>query len=188
MQGVKYYRLLLTSDDGWVVSPKARFDDGSELDVWAYRRGRRIDDARPIPFEIVQEGVRQDFNVTPFSPTVVSRRMADVLASLAPDDIQRLPARVYGELAGDWEVVNVVTCLDCIDHRRSIITYYPPDHRFHPGEPRGVLRLVVDPAPARDRHVFLPKGWPVAVIASQVVRDGLEEIGATGVRYEIVTK
>ncbi len=183
-----YYRLLLTNDDGWVVSPKARFDDGSGLDPWAYRRCIRVDDPRPIPFEVIQEGRRQDFNVTPFSPTVVSRRMAETIASIAPDDVQRLPAAVDGEEDGEWEVLNVLACPECIDRDRSIIQYHPPDDPDHPGLPRGVVKLVIDPARSRGCHIFLPKHWPIAIVVSQAIKDRLVELGATGVQYVVVSR
>jgi hypothetical protein len=180
---VNYYRLTMTACDCWILSPKLCYDDGSELDEWAFQRGVRIEGDRPIPFKLLQEGTRLDFNPTAFSPIVFSRRMAEFLDEVAPGEIQRLPARIDGERDGDWEVINVLTCLDCIDHDRSIIQYRPANDSHRPGKPRGVIKLVIKTDVARGHHVFLPQDWELALIGSQVVRDGLEAMGATGVKY-----
>lgn len=80
--------------------------------------------------------------------------------------------------------MNVITCLDCIDYHKSIITsYYPANHPDRPGKPRGVLYLVFDANRIGSHHIFRPKGWEVELVVSDTVKNALMEIGVTGVDF-----
>lgn len=123
-----------------------------------------------------------DYEEAKFAIPIVSRRVADYLSDIAPDDIQRVPAVLPGD-PGEWELLNVLTCIDCIDHSRSTIQYYPPDHPSKPGKPRTVIWLVLEESKIRGRHIFRPKGWEVKLIVSETIKDGLQALGATGLEF-----
>jgi hypothetical protein len=174
----RFFRMVFADEERWHVTESSW--DRSPFDVLACRP---VEGIAPIRLRIYSDGKRVDYDVTSFSTVVVSRRFAEVVSSIAPNDIQRLPAVVEGD-DGNWEVLNVIACLDCIDHQRSIITsYYPQNHPEFPGEPDGVIRLMVDRSRIGDHQVFRPKGWTVAVIVSNTVRRALREIGVTGVEF-----
>lgn len=75
-----------------------------------------------MPFSMHILGKQVDYNQTAFGAMVVSHRMAESIADIAPGDVQRIPA-IIDAAEGSWEVFNVLTCMDCIDHRRSVIHY-----------------------------------------------------------------
>jgi hypothetical protein len=55
------------------------------------------------------------------------------------------------------------------------------------GSYRMVTRLVIDESLVpTDIHLFRIEGWNVAVIVSQVIKDALDEIPATGIAYQPV--
>lgn len=181
-----YFRLTMADEDRWHLEIEEHFSDGTPVDIWGYSRCLAIDNPKPVPFRIQVEGTRVDYTPTAFLATVVSRRMVEVLERMAPKDIQRIPALVDGKNS-EWEVINILSCVDCIDHAASLIQYYPSNHPTNPGEPRGVLRLVLEPSRIGDHHIFHPKDWQVATIVSSVVKTALEEIGSTGIEYIPVT-
>jgi hypothetical protein len=121
-----------------------------------------------------------------FATTIVSSRLADLWQRIAGKDIQRIPADVEGD-DGEWEVINIVSCVECISHEQSKITYYPDRHPEKPGKPSGVLKLVLDPDRIGDHHIFHPKDWETVTIVSDSVKRAMEEMGATGVDYWPVT-
>ena len=184
---LKYYEIEMADEERWHLALIDNFPDGSEVDIWAYHRCKFLAEPKPVPFEIQVDGKRVDYNPTAFSPMVVSRRMADCLATVCAEDFQRIPAVVGGD-KGDWEVINVLSCVDCIDHGASTMQYYPLDHPTKAGKPRGVIQLVLDPHRIGRHHILHPAGWRVATVVSAVVKTALEEIGATGIEYVAVTE
>lgn len=176
----------MASDERCTVSVGRCFSSGDPVDKWAYTRCEWVADSRTVPLTIRNEGARVDYSPTAFGSLVLSERMAVVLDAVAPSDIQRIPAVVEGD-PGPWEVLNVLPCVDCIDHQRSQIQYYPADHAEKANEPRGVFRLVIDPAKTQGRQIFRPEGWQVVVIVSAKVKESLEVAGITGIDYWQVT-
>lgn len=121
-----------------------------------------------------------------FGALVFSREAADVVSRVAPADIQRIPVEINAP--GEWEVVNVLKSVDCIDHDASIVHYYPPDHHEYPNKPNGIIKLMLDSSRiSPDCHIFKVKNWRVATIVSETLKDALEEIDLVGVRFIKVT-
>ncbi len=184
----QYYQLAIGADEkAWHLDIQDVFADGSPVDIWAYRGCRRLRDPKPVPFAIQVDGDRIDYYDSASCTTVVSRRLAELWERLAGDEIQRIPALVEGD-SGEWEVINIVRCIDCIDHTRSKITYYPDNHPKTPGKPRGVLRLVLDADRIGHHHIFHPTDWEVVTVVSELMKRAMEDMGATGIDYWPVTE
>lgn len=183
----RFFRLVVgDNEDAWHLQIAELFTDGSPLDIWAYGRCMRLERPKPVPFTIQVDGQRIDHYHSAFGAIVVSKRLAVQWESIAGADIQRIPAFVEGD-SGEWEVINIVSCVDCIDHKRSKITYYTDKHPERPGKPRGVLRLVLDRERIGNHHIFHPKDWEVVTIVSDAVKRAMEVMQATGVDYWPVT-
>jgi hypothetical protein len=185
---VKYYSLAIDEGmpDAWYLRIEETFPDGTPVDKWAYLGTERVEDLRPVPFAIHEPGPAIDFNPTPFSATVVSKRLADYWESMARHDVQRIPA-IVGDDCKNWEVFVVLRTIDCIDRDRSVIDYYPPNHSEKPNEQRGVWNLVLDTSRIGDHHLFHPKGWEVTTIVSETVMKGMLAMGITGAAFMPVT-
>lgn len=180
---MNYYDLFPSSDDGWHLIAKDTFSDGSPVDTYRYRRCQRVYDLRPVPVEIQVSGKPIDFYDMVLSGPVLSKRLADCWQSIAPQDIQRIPATVEGD-NNEWEVIVVLNSIDCIDHKRSKITsYFPLDHPDFPGKPRAVLYLILDPDCIGGHHIFRPKGWESMIVVSETIKNAMEAMGATGIEY-----
>lgn len=149
------------------------------IDVW---ESREVDPSLVVRFKVFADGKRADFNRASHAIIVASKKLGELLHLIAPKDIQLVPAEVDGD-SQPWWVVNVLSCLDCIDHLRSDITYYPTDHARTPGKPRAVLKLVIDPSRVEGHHVFLPKGWEVTLIVSDTVKEAMAQAQITGAEF-----
>ncbi|MCH7727851.1 MAG: hypothetical protein IH991_15435 [Planctomycetes bacterium] len=179
---MKYFKLAMTNDERWTLAIDRVFASGESVDIWAYSLGKVANANCSVPFHQDVEGESVDFNPTAFGSIVVSTKMANVLAEFASSDIQRIPAQVQG-VQGDWEVLNVLSVVDCIDHELSKIQYFPDDHPEKPEKPRGIMKLVLDSGKASGRHVFKLKDWLVATVVSEDVKVALEDAGITGVEF-----
>ena len=178
---MQYFKLVMANEERWTLAIARQFPDGREVDIWAYSMGQPAADDT-VPFVVDVDGEIVDYNVTAFGSIVVSSKMAEILCRIASTEIQRIPAAVRGA-DGDWEVLNVVSVVDCIDHDRSRIQYFPLDHAEKPAKPRAIIKLVLDLDRAKGHHVFKPMDWLVATIVSADVKAALEDAGITGVEY-----
>ncbi|MCO6044521.1 hypothetical protein NG895_11450 [Aeoliella sp. ICT_H6.2] len=107
--------------------------------------------------------------------------MANIIDEIAPDEIQRIPTVIAAE--GSWELINPLHVVDCIDHDRSDIQYYPPDHPRLAGNPRMVVKLVINGNRTQGHDLFMAKGWRVATIVSERLRMALQDTGISGIDF-----
>jgi hypothetical protein len=185
-----YYELLTDETlASWTLAPPFDecYGDGTALDIWAFCTCQKFAGAMPVPFRVCEGGVPVDYNDTAFGALVVSERLATALTALAGKELQRIS--VHLSAPGTWEVLNLLTCIDCIDHARSVIEYYPVafEDPSRAGKPRGVLDLRVRRDAVEGKHLFRPKDWQVAVIGSELVKQLILDNGFTGVSFRPVT-
>jgi hypothetical protein len=185
---MSYYLLWIDENiPGWTLSISEEYADGTRVDIWAFSRCEAFAGQVPVPFRISEDGPVVDYNMTAFGAIVVSTRLADAFSSLAGEEIQRIPVRL--ESPGQWEILNVLQRVDCIDYGQSIVQYYPTDHpdRSRAGKPRGIARLRIQEEPAGGRHLFRPTNWEVDIIASDAVKRLVLDGEFTGMDFRRVS-
>ncbi len=165
----------------WTLEMKEFFQSGKRIDEWAFTRGAFYDSEQPVPFFVVGDGTRVDYNPTAFSPIVISEALSRLIEEIAPNDVQLVDASIDGE-SGEWKVMNFLSLVDCIDHSRSKIRYCDLDDPYRPGKPRSVDRLVIDEKRAQGHHFFILQDWKVAIV-SETMKDAIRKAGITGMTY-----
>jgi hypothetical protein len=129
-------------------------------------------------------GVALDFSLTSFGVPVASKRIGEVFKSVADSDVQCLDLRIPGH--GGLVAINCTRTIRCIDESRSeFIKWTPEDHRPElAGEYRQVTKLSLDVASIPlDVQCFRVKGWLVAIIISETLKDAMELAGCRGARF-----
>lgn len=179
---MRYYELVMGCEDRWTISLNRTFDNGDTIDIWQYSRCEAVENTRPVPCRVKVAGTEVDYCPTSFGALVVSSPMADVIAGLSEAHVQTIPASIEGH-SSSWKILNILACIDCIDHEQSQIYYHPPSHREKPNKPRGVVKLAIDPGRANGHHIFRLTEWRVAVIVSEKMRDRLEDANMQGLEY-----
>ena len=170
----------------WFLTMGDRFADGSCVDIWAYTQCRRVQNPKTVPIIIKERGEYADYNyVAVAGVPLISQRLAGLLSEVARDDVQLIPAQI--DAPGNWYVANVLPRVDAINHERSIIHYRDNDNPHRPGEPRGVIRLVIDPDRVAGLDIFRLFGWNVALIVSQRIKERCECEGMTNMQFTSVT-
>lgn len=183
----RFYELSITPIPGtWFLAVPWLNEDGSWKDIWAYTRCERLKDPSPVAATIKHAGRSRDINFASFDIPIMSRKVNDVLEAEAPGEIQRVPVTI--DAPGEWEVTNVLHEIDCIDHRESLIQYWPNDHPEKAGKPRGVLKLVIDPDRVEGAQIFRLKGWLGPIIISAKLKAALEAAKFTGLICRAVSR
>jgi hypothetical protein len=193
----------LYSDGRWYLN-RLCDSTGIELDSREFRYGKPVHLGPPIsaktwkegtpiaarpPLKVLLDpdrvGLPLDFTFTNADMPVVGSRVARILAAIAPQDIQQIPVLVESQNE-DYNIINVVTVVDCIDVRRSEIQWYTEGNNVRPdkaGMPEMITKLVIDPVRAGEHHIFRIYGWEIAVVVSDVIKNAFEQSNVSGVRF-----
>lgn len=174
---------VVPADCQWSLGLRRLDGEMYGYDVWMFTQCRpAIGAISPVPVEILADGPVADFNDSNYA-VIISRRLADFLRDFLPADAaEYLPADVSGA-EGEWEVLNLLESIDCLDRERSKIEYRDMSDPDRPGEPRSVNRMVLDPLRASGHDLFRLKDWKVAVIASERFKNAFQKAGFTGIDF-----
>lgn len=152
-----------------------------------FNEGRPVQLKERLTVPIEHAGRPLDFTLTALSVPVVHVKVAALLAEQAPRDIQLMPVDVPGY--PDQYLIWVATKLiRCIDEKASQVQFW----RLEDGLPEkvgqyyAVDHLRINPTKVGDAQVFRIEGWPLALIVSDSIRVGLDQMGVTGMTFEEV--
>jgi hypothetical protein len=190
MMAKRYFDL---SDD---VHIAGRWYLGTPLDAagqaqgsWLFTRGEPTQVEAPLRVPLYRPGKPLDFSLADAGAIpIVHAKVASLLREFAPTDVQLFPVVPEGE-SDDFFLVNVTRVVKCIDDRASEeVEYWMPED----GRPektskyRAVAGMRIDPSKVGEAKVFRTWGWTIALIVSEEIKEALERIGATGVRFKQV--
>lgn len=183
--------------DGRVLDPRL-FTEGREYRGYTVYPGDRgtgappataLDCSNELPLQLpVRKGLRPlDFTLGSFDMPVVVERVAARLAPIVGRSVQWIPATVTGfDLR--FMILNVLTVLDAVDDEHSEITRWTSEDG-HPlperiGTYAGIGRLVLRRDVVGHSPTFRLKNWEVALVVSQTVKAALEDLQATGIKFQ----
>jgi hypothetical protein len=187
----RYFRLL----DDLQVPGRWELNDpvdqrGQELQTWSFARGEPAHVEGRIRIPLYVPGGPLDFSLLASAPVpVVRARVAAMFARLAPDDVQLIPVDV-DEQTEPYVLLNVTRVVKCIDDEASDeVRYWRPED----GQPekvgryRSVRGMRIDPSKVGGARMFRTWGWELAIVVSEAIKEALERMGATGMRFQEVT-
>ncbi|MBJ6759774.1 hypothetical protein JGU66_03305 [Myxococcaceae bacterium JPH2] len=166
--------------------------DGTPVDdPWKFVEGRPVTLNQKLRVPVSRPGVPVAFEFAGAAQTpIVNARIASALTQMAPADIQLFPVDV-DDVAGTYHLLNVARTIRCIDDELSREVRYfeasDPLHSHRAGEYRHVSGLRIDKSKApSDARVFRLWGYFLPIIVDGEVKDALEAVGASGVRFDEV--
>jgi hypothetical protein len=162
---------------------------GREVDLWQFERGEPVDLEGRLRIPMDRPGKSLDFSMTPVGGApVVHSRVATLFTQLVPKDVQLVPVDVEGQ-PEEFFILNVTRVVKCIDDKASkeIQHWKPEDGRPEKtGKYRAVHGMRIDPGAVGDAKVFRPWGWMVVLVVSEELKQALERIGVTGMKFKEV--
>jgi hypothetical protein len=184
-------RFFKLSDDVYVLerwhlaTPVDR--QGRKVHDWDFKRGTPVHVEGRLKIPIQVAGRPLDFSEAGIRIPVVHVKLASMLAELAPNDVQLIPADIEGQ--PDQYLVLVATRLiRCIDEKASrVLLWTVEDGRPEKvGKYRDVRDMRIDKTQVGNAKVFRPEGWSGTLLVAEEVKDAMERLGATGTRFEEV--
>jgi hypothetical protein len=189
----RYFRMLddVTVPGRWFLCDPV---DGKGNDLWwCFSEGKPVQVERPVRVHFnahAKRGSPIDYCELDGDPVpVVHVRVASMLAELASSDVQLIPVGLEG-FPDQLCILNVTRVIDCIDDAASeyVKRYTPGDAEVFAdkvGEYSSVRGLRIDRERVGDARIFRTWGW-IAIIVSAEIKEALERLGTTGVRFEEV--
>jgi hypothetical protein len=163
---------------------------GREVDdPWMFKTGVpvRVEGRLKVPITI--RGKPLDFSLAGIGVApVVHVKVAALLTELAADEVQVFSVDIDGQ-PEQFCILNAIRVVKCIDdHASAEVDYWTPEdgQPEKVGQYQGVHGLRIDPALVGNARIFRTWGWTVALIVSEEIKDALERIGATGVKFKEV--
>lgn len=166
-----------------------RIDVSPSLRVPLWTDGTIVEVEMPLSVSLRYEGRPLDFTYADFDMPIATCPVSDLLAAVGGNDIQRFPV-IIGKTINKFDIINVITKINCIDRNRSYIEWWEEGNDIRPdlaGTPKLVTELVIDPRLVRGHQLFRPQGWEMRIIASDVVKNAFEESHVTGIRFRKVS-
>ena len=159
---------------------------GQEVeDPWMFRAGRPIQVESPLQVPIDEPGKALDFSLAGVGlAPIVHVKVATLFVELAPDDVHTIPVSIKGH--PDQYLILVATKLiRCIDEKASKVQRWKSEDGLpgKVGQYYAVDDLHIDPSKVGDAKVFRTEGWTLALIVSEDIKQALERIKATGVKF-----
>ena len=188
---MKYFEVKPIIDGAWHLFPDERWQclkTGKSDKIWNYTKCQIVNDMTPVLFvQKYQTGCFPvEFNCPLWVNPLVTHRVADAIKQLSPNDIQRVPAKIEGE-ADEWEVLNILNLVDCLDYEYSKMTYKPFEEDKTQENILGFLKLVIDPEKVGDHHIFRMNPKMNRIIISETLLCTLREMQVTGLQVINVT-
>jgi hypothetical protein len=183
-----YWQLVadMTYPNRWILSPLV--DDGGEpVDERVFTKGKRAPVHAGLKLSKANSGRALDFTHGPMDLPIVRREVGQLIETLEPTAVQRIPVDVVGE-SSPFEILNVTSTKECIDRTQSEIRLWTADDGFPvlTGKYKAVDPLRVDPKLVRGSEIFRVAGWTVALIVSEKLRQALLEAETSGIRFQRV--
>ncbi len=186
---MRYYRIAQKFEEG---IPSGHIDDmgmpfdedGNELDPFLFTSGIPLHDVQRVALEVVVSGPPNDFILASFEIPIVHKRAIDSLMKLCPSDIQAIDVSM-GFNDVDYSILNVLTLSDCIDRKKSRISYWKEEDGVPSkvGQFSSVDVLVIDPLLVGTHNCFRPVGWEVALLVSERVKEAFELLAIKGASF-----
>jgi hypothetical protein len=182
----RFFRLL---DDVYV--PK-RWHLGSPLDAQGREiddfghltQGHAVQDPGRLHMACTVRGRPLDYSLGGLNVPILHPRVAQVFTELAPSDVQLLPVEIARQ-SEPYSILVVTRRIQCIDEQASGIERWTTedDRPEMVGQYRFVSTLRLDSSRIGDARVFRPEDWEVVIVISEEIKEALERIRATGVKF-----
>ncbi|HSP77923.1 MAG TPA: DUF1629 domain-containing protein [Myxococcaceae bacterium] len=169
---------------GKLVNPR-----GPDVWPWLLMRGEPAHFEGHLAVSIRAPGTPLDFSHAAFGIPVIHARVASVFSELAPQDVQLIQVEV-GSHPKDYFILNAIRLVKCIDDEASEEVRYWREEDGLPekvGTYFSVSGMRIDSTKVGDAKVFRTWGWTGALIVSEDIKQALERLGATGMKFVEVT-
>ena len=149
-----------------------------------FNEGYPVHAERHLKVPIQHVGKPLDFTLTALSVPVVHVKVAERFTELAPNDVQLIPVDIQG-YPDQYLILVATKLIRCINEKASKVQFWMPEDGLpeKAGQYYAVDDIRIDAKRVGDTKVFRTEDWPLALIVSEDIKQALERVKATGVKF-----
>ncbi len=138
----------------------------------------------PVTLEIGQKGKEVQFHLAAFSMPVVSRKIANIIRSIAPGHAEFFPVDIVGA-ENKYEIMNVTCLIDSLDEDKSDFTVWKEEDGRPDlvGQYQMILQARIDGSRAARHPIFRLSKFSVSLFVSEQIQQELEDRPNLGVKF-----
>ena len=180
---MSYYELTddINYPNRWYLGDIA-FSDNWEL-------AKHLDPKREYEIELYREGSEMDYTCNEaYGVSVVSKKFKEALVGVA--GVTFAKANIIGiRQDREFYIMAVPKELECINEEESEFTKFEVNDPVRPdkaGEYRGFFKMAVNPEKCAGFNMFRIKGFSIAIVVSEEVKQKLKSAGVLGTQFKCV--
>lgn len=188
----KFYDIGMDADDStqWHLCQPTD-ENGTEVVAGRFRLAKQWDNAVRLKTRICNPGHAVSFSLGGHSEYFVTKILMDSLINALPlGALQAVPVEIEG-VETQYEILNALDIVDCVDESRTKFSKFPrwteEDGRPEKVGDYRINVLHIDATKATGHDLFRVKGWRIALVCSEHIRDLLISQGVTGIRFTLVS-
>jgi hypothetical protein len=173
-------------------------DPQPSIDSDSFRRGEQVEIYDSLWLPVKRAGRALDVTFGGGRNIVVTERIGALIDTLAPGDVQRIPAQVEGS-DEPYELLHVLTRIDCVDSEHTRAQAKNEEGRYESGTLAALAHLIdrdnlyrhvmshnmtLDPNGIEGPRIFRVVDWDLFPVVTEELKAALEHEGATGVEFE----
>jgi hypothetical protein len=157
---------------------------GKEVMGWRFTTGRKHEGNAPLAIPIQCGTVMLDLTLGSLDMPVLRGRVVQALKPLCGDAIQWVPVVVPG-IDEAFQIANALTLVDALDLHRSEISWLTEDLGLNKaGTIAGVGQMVLKREYLSNVTMFRLRDWHPPLLISEVIKNSLEELRVTGIKFQ----
>lgn len=168
---------------------KAPMQNGQWINPNRFTGGQgRVDIGNGLTMSLRRPGQSLDYTMAESGLPIISERAVAQFLRHAGDDVQLIPISIEGQSA-PFFILNALHALDCVDEQRSegIQRWTAADNRPEGFGGYGAIDVLrIDTGRVGDHSLLRVKGWEVALVISESLRDALVSAHLIGPTFDPV--
>lgn len=181
---MRYFRMLdnLKIPERWFLE-NVNFE--TEDDIWKYIGLGEMDSIQKNLQAEWAAGTRPlDLTMGEFELLIANKQAAELFTE---QEVQKIPIKIVGKEDCQYYVLVIRKEIDCVDTVNSEFSTWEVGNDIRPdlaGSYEGFTKLVVDPSTLVNINICRIKGFNVAIIVNEVIKEQFERQNFIGVSFQ----
>jgi hypothetical protein len=187
---MKFYELKddLEFPKRWHLKMPVCIEEKDEY-AWEFNTGSKVCyyDKKHFKIDLQYEGEILDFTFAGFDIPIVQKRVGEIIQDICENDIQRIPIIVEGREFLNFDILNIISKVDCIDREKSQYTLWSEDDGREDivGHYKEVYPLHIKPSLIpKNCHIFRIDKYESVIVVSEILKNKLENMDIKGITFQ----
>lgn len=179
---MNFFRILddLSLKNRWFLSS---INLRNHSEIWKFVQAGYISKPQKgLKIDILEQGNSLDLTMCDFEVLIANQKAASLFSE---DDVQKIPILI-NSIEEPYFIIVIKNELDCVDREKSEYLLWKEGNEIRPdlaGTYQVISKLILDTSVIGDMNIFRVKGYNVALIVSEKIKNQFDAMKLTGIRF-----